>query len=530
MSEPWSGLVDVDRVASPGVSRRDVATAFLGVLGASQGPVPAASGSHLKWVDSVLGAAPPAPRTGDLARSNAAQLGASLVVARGAVTPGDGGGGMFYWDTSSSVDDGGTTIRPTEGGGVWRRIFGEALSVRWFGATASGSSSDVVAIQNAIDACPPSGGVVFFPPGRYRTSSPIHVRRSNVVLQGSGGALDPDPARNGRNGSVIAAVGNFDTLVFRSAAASWIYGNRILDLLLDETGKTGGRTIYGEKVAQFNAQRVSAEGGHNGIEFNQFNILLLSEIHLVYYRGASGSAYLRLTSGSGSADRGDVAWIRDCIFSTDSGGRSPGMKGVDIDGFVHTVNLTRIGVGNSGAEALLVRNAVGASQAPAFVTAYDLEIEFPQLECIRLDAGAKLSFTGSVLHGSLSRDNVYVGGACANADFTGGCSTGAWRSGIAIAGKDVTVTSMRFSENNQMGPNAPYPGILIGGTASGVVVSGCRSGEPHPGGVQRYGLQIDTGAEGFCVTGNTLTNNRLGPWISGAAVGTPTKIVGNNAG
>ena len=100
----------------------------------------------------------------------------------------------------------------------------------------------------------------------------------------------------------------------------------------------------------------------------------------MYYRGGTGSAYLRLTSGSAPTNRADVAWIRECIFSTDGGHLSPGMKGVDIDGFVHTVNLMKVGIGNSGAEALLVRNSVGGSDVPTFITAYDLEIEFPDLE------------------------------------------------------------------------------------------------------------------------------------------------------
>ena len=479
------------------------------------------SASDINWVETVLGATPPQTRTGDLARNNAAQLGASVVIAKGCVLGGDGGGGIFYWDTTSVSDDGGTRIVPTGGGGVWRRVYTGPLSVKWFGAVGDGGSPDRAAIQNAIDACPPEGGVVLFPEGRYRTTGSVDVRRSNITLQGSGRA------------SVISPVGSFDTVVVGSGTPDYLYGNCILDLLFDESGKTGGRTLYGERVAQFTAQRLSGESGFNGIEFNQFNILRMCDLHLVYYRAGVGGAYLRLTSGSVPTNRADVAWIRDCIFSTDNEHLSPGMSGVDIDGFVHTVNLTKVGIGNSGATALLVRNSVRSIDVPTFITAYDLEIEFPQLECIRLDAGVKCSFTSCVLHGSKSGANIFAGAACRGADFTGGCSTGAHESGIAIAGKEVAVSSMRFSQNNQMGVSAPFPGILVGGSSRGVVIAGCRSGEVEPGGTQRFGCQVDTGADEFCITGNNFVNNRNSGGITGVISGagplTATRVIANNA-
>src|SRR5436309_8748188 len=94
--------------------------------------------SDIKGVDTILGATPPAVRTGDLALNTPTQLGATLVIAKGCVTPGDGGGGIFYWDATSLPDDGGTNIAPADGGGVWRRVYTGALSVKWFGAVGDG--------------------------------------------------------------------------------------------------------------------------------------------------------------------------------------------------------------------------------------------------------------------------------------------------------------------------------------------------------------------------------------------------------
>ena len=123
------------------------------------------SGTDIKWVDTVLGAAPPNTRTGDLATSTggtSGTLGATVAIALGCVQPGDGGGGLFYWSTSNIVDDGGTKIVPNGTGGDagdggasgpgWVRIYCGALNVKWFGTIGNGTADDGAAIQNAINA------------------------------------------------------------------------------------------------------------------------------------------------------------------------------------------------------------------------------------------------------------------------------------------------------------------------------------------------------------------------------------------
>ena len=180
----------VDAAAAP-VGRRDIAAlvgalaglAATGCLNDAEGSesienlgsiAQAATGTSLRWVDTVLGAVPtepplpptpPPPRTtGDLATKNSANLGGAVMVfAKGCVTPGDGGGGLFYWDSSTTGDDGGTIIVPSVGGGRWKRVFGGAINVMWFGAKGDGTgvippgggsptSGDETAIRNALAA------------------------------------------------------------------------------------------------------------------------------------------------------------------------------------------------------------------------------------------------------------------------------------------------------------------------------------------------------------------------------------------
>jgi hypothetical protein len=149
----------------------------------------ALTGTKLAWVDTVLGAFAPATRTGDLATKDSASIGnAVMVFAKGCVTAGDGGGGLFYWDSSSSTgDDGGTIIVPSGGGGRWRRMFGGAISVMWFGAkgngtAGAGTSGDQSSILRALAAAIAAGRPVT---GASRTYA-VHgdmVLPANAQLQ-----------------------------------------------------------------------------------------------------------------------------------------------------------------------------------------------------------------------------------------------------------------------------------------------------------------------------------------------------------
>ncbi|MDB4962308.1 MAG: hypothetical protein JWP01_2307 [Myxococcales bacterium] len=486
----------------------------------------AATGTTIGWADRIGTIASPL----DLRTMTQGQY--SIVIAKGFHVPGDGGGGEFHWTTDTSTpDDGGTVIVNSDvildlipRTGCWKRLagcsstavsssssIGPLLNVKWFGAKGDGINNDVNAIQMAVDKCGlAGGGIVFFPPGRYKTLAQIVVQKNGVVLMGTG------------HSSVIAPVGGFNTVAFGAADTSYIYGCGLFDLLFEESGKTSGLLLSAVRVAKFTASRVRGESGVNGLLFNMFNIIRLSEVTIISYRGGFGTANLRLTNIS---EAGDVAWIRDSLFST-NGRVLPtdpplnSMKGIDIDGHVHTVNLARVGVGNAGAEAIHIRNSVGSAEFPKFITAYDLELEFSHKECLRLDKGEKCSFASSLIHGSYTADNVVVGTTCRNIDFAGGSSTGANRSGMAIDGRNISVSGMRFSTNN-MGGGA-YPGILLQGSCKGVTVTGCRSGESDPAsstnpGTQRYGLQVDTGAKGFNITGNTFLNNQFTGVIFGGS-------------
>ena len=104
----------------------------------------------------------------------------------GYYTEGDGGGGTFFWDADSIEDDNaGTIIEATDvTTGRWKRVYSDAVNVRWFGAKGDGSTNDQPAIQAAIDC---GTRVLEFSSGVFNVTNAITfpVNREVKVYEGA---------------------------------------------------------------------------------------------------------------------------------------------------------------------------------------------------------------------------------------------------------------------------------------------------------------------------------------------------------
>jgi hypothetical protein len=118
----------------------------------------------------------------------------------GYYTAGDGGGGTFYWDaTSTETDNGGTVIQATGvTTGRWLRVFSGAVNVKEFGAKGDGITDDTVAINFWLESVYSSkSGVLDAPEEYYKITSALATMGdiSGVKIVSAG---QPDIAVSGQ--------------------------------------------------------------------------------------------------------------------------------------------------------------------------------------------------------------------------------------------------------------------------------------------------------------------------------------------
>lgn len=65
-------------------------------------------------------------------------------------------------------------------------VKGPVVNITEYGADPSGAGDSRDAVKAAIDALPPSGGIVLIPQGTFRLGSGIHIERDRIVLRGTG--------------------------------------------------------------------------------------------------------------------------------------------------------------------------------------------------------------------------------------------------------------------------------------------------------------------------------------------------------
>jgi len=111
------------------------------------------------------------------------------VSVSGYYTPGDFGGGAFYWDAlSSAAHDGGMTLTPTGRivPGRWIRIITTFIDVHHFGAVGDGVTNDRAPIENAMLAAANNGMTLTIRDLSYEVSGLDLLITNNFRIIGNG--------------------------------------------------------------------------------------------------------------------------------------------------------------------------------------------------------------------------------------------------------------------------------------------------------------------------------------------------------
>ena len=102
----------------------------------------------------------------------------------GYYSKGDGGGGTFYWDSTSIEDDNGGTIIEATGivDGRWIRNYSGSVNVKWFGATVDTDVTDI--LNTAL-----SVSLVVEISDNYTLSDTLVLNKRNVLFSKNGSTL-----------------------------------------------------------------------------------------------------------------------------------------------------------------------------------------------------------------------------------------------------------------------------------------------------------------------------------------------------
>lgn len=144
---------------------------------------------------------------------------------------------LGYGQVAVTMPAGGSAL----GDQIGLHTFNGMYNVLSFGAVGDGVTDDTAAIQLAIDTAETDGyGTVYFPPGRYKTTSGLTVTASNISLKGAG-----------RGASFIFPYQTTgDVLLFQGAAK--LQRNCVQDLsFYAQSEATSGALIHANWAAHF---------------------------------------------------------------------------------------------------------------------------------------------------------------------------------------------------------------------------------------------------------------------------------------
>ena len=240
------------------------------------------------------------------------------VMVLGYHAAGDGGGGLFRLNTSSSATpDNGMVFTPSAGTGRWVRVYSGAVDVRWWGAKGDSTTNDAAAIQAALDFVNSvSGGTVVFPSGTYRITSTL-VLYGNTNLVGQGAA------------KIVLGAGITDKYMLTATGQSRI---TISGLQVQGNGLAGYASAVFDTCSDVGIENcVFTKGGALGIHFKTSSFVRVTGCDLSnnYYYGieardcndcrfSNNLCYNNGNTGAATSTggRGIVLWrSRDCVVS-----------------------------------------------------------------------------------------------------------------------------------------------------------------------------------------------------------------------
>jgi hypothetical protein len=368
-----------------------------------------------------------------------------------------------------------------------------AQNVSAYGVTGNGATDDTTAMQAAAAA----GVDLFVPPG-------FNIKLTGAISFTAGQTL----YGAGTGDCIVTPSGNFDVFSWSNGTA----GGGLHHLRINASGMTGGNIVNVTNANRTSFQSLVITSPFNGFFLKKLNVCGIRDVWL---NGATGTYCIQWVGDN--SNRSDVLDIDNVQVSGNGSSSAASPVGLIMDGNVNTLDIRHFAA-TSCLQGIVVQNTAGGS-APQFLTGYDIQVDNPWNECIKIGGSAReILLTDIYMNGSKNADNLNIDSTVFQVNIQGGKSSGAWQRGGFLNGRYIQIANMQCYANSQAG-SATWAGWEIGSSSTGVSIIGGLAGQAVgvASELQQYGVLIDASAISYRIIGVNLRNNVTGPYLDNAA-------------
>ena len=148
------------------------------------------------------------------------------------------------------------------GGGTSRKF-----DVKTYGAVGDGVTDDTAHIQAALAAIPSTGGVLYFPAGRYKYTGGTLTLNSQITVEGDGGGVEASSLSDTSSIGVSTIDFNSTTLaLFTVTANGCTFKNIVLRNTVGTTPSAGAGIVITSAGDRTEYQSITVDGFYIGID------------------------------------------------------------------------------------------------------------------------------------------------------------------------------------------------------------------------------------------------------------------------
>ena len=366
-----------------------------------------------------------------------------------------------------------------------------------YGATGTGIADDTA----AFIAAAATGKIVYAPAATYRLTSGISLIANGQKIYG-----------DGENQTILVPSGNFDIITLAPGTDEC----GVERLTINCAAMTGGYVVNTNGADRVFCSNLRINAPWNGFRIFQCNVGNVQDIWCSEPRGD----YFIYMYGEASLDRSDII----TLMNVTAGGTNRTWTGIYVDGTIQTVRGFGVGFINP-LRGLNVVDTGATPFSPAFFIMHDFEVDYPQEEGIRADAGVNFMLTSPYVQGSIANAGMYFGPAVRSVQIANGFITGNNREGIVTGADDVSITNAEIAFNG-LGNLFAYDAMRIEGTSRAVKVSNCQfGGRQGVGTVCRYGVSVENGAQNIRISNSSFYGCALGDVLDNGGATSPLNNV-----